>query len=185
MGNEAQKNQDRRMYNAEYKALFQGEGIDIGCGHWPVTNDCMTWDKVNGDATHMKGMKDEQFDWVHSSHCLEHLHDPKLALKNWWRLVKPYGYLIVTVPCFFLYEKKNWPSRFNTDHKQKFTILPQPGTIPVLSLYTDLKGCQVRWVRTNDNKFSYSDKISDQTGGAAQAEIEIVTQKIDTFWTEV
>ncbi len=55
---------------------------------------------------------------MYSSHCLEHLHVPQEAIKNWFRILKPFGFLIVVVPSRELYEKRvTLPSRFNPDHK--------------------------------------------------------------------
>ena len=182
--NEAEKNAHRREGDGEYAALFTGKGIDIGCGATPVTKTCDTWDKGQGDATYMAGMQDETYDWVFSSHCLEHVERPDVALENWFRLVKPGGHLIVTVPCFFLYEKKQWPSRFNGDHKQRFTILHDSRTISLVDLLSILKKAQVRWIRTNDLDFNYEDEQTDQTRGKAQAEIEFVVRKMENnFWT--
>lgn len=182
--NEAQKNERRRQECPEYGSLFKGKGIDIGCGATPVRPDCDTWDKGQGDATYMAGMQDEKYDWVFSSHCLEHVERPDVALENWFRLVKPGGHLIVTIPCFFLYEKKQWPSRFNGDHKQRFSILADPRTITVSDLLSILKRAQVRWIRTNDEGFDYEDQQTDQTRGKAQSEIEFVVRKMeDNFWT--
>ncbi|MBV5346213.1 MAG: methyltransferase domain-containing protein, partial [Rhodoferax sp.] len=69
-------------------------------------------------------------DFVHSSHCLEHMRDVREALKNWIRIVKPGGFLILTVPDEDLYEQGQWPSRFNTDHKWSFTIHKERSTMP-------------------------------------------------------
>jgi hypothetical protein len=44
------------------------------------------------------------------------------ALARWLEIVKPGGYVIITVPDEDLYEKGVWPSHFNTDHKVSFTI---------------------------------------------------------------
>ena len=58
----------------------------------------MEWDLVNGvDAQHMAGVADNTYDWLHS-HCLEHIHDVDDAVINWIRIVKPGGYLVITVP---------------------------------------------------------------------------------------
>lgn len=69
----------------------------------------------------MSGVEDNHYDTVYSSHLLEHLPDPYEALRNWWRILKPSGYLIVFVPHKDLYEKKaDKPSRWNSDHKWFF-----------------------------------------------------------------
>jgi hypothetical protein len=45
------------------------------------------------------------------------MHDPEAALRQWWALVRPGGYLVVVVPHEDLYEQGMWPSAFNSDHK--------------------------------------------------------------------
>jgi SAM-dependent methyltransferase len=81
-----------------------------------------TWDWDDGDAQFLEGVKDGAFDFVHSSHCLEHLKDPREGLTNWLRVVRPGGYLVVTIPDEDLYEQGIFPSTFNLDHKWTFTI---------------------------------------------------------------
>lgn len=70
----------------------------------------------------MSSCLDNTFDFVVSSHCLEHMVDVCEALKNWIRIVKEGGYLIITVPDEDLYEQNQWPSVYNKDHKHTFTI---------------------------------------------------------------
>jgi len=86
----------------------------------------------------MKTVKDETFDFLHSSHCLEHMVDVRVALKNWVRIIKPGGYLIITVPDEDLYEAGNWPSKFNSDHKHTFTIYKSESWSPVSQNITTL-----------------------------------------------
>ena len=105
----------------EMQAL-QGRGIDIGCGPDPVSPGARRFDLEHGDANVISQFIQEQFDFVYSSHCLEHMHDPRTALLEWWKLVKPGGYLFVTVPDEDLYEQGVFPSRFNDDHKATFTL---------------------------------------------------------------
>lgn len=95
-------------------------GIDIGCGDDPVHDTYRKWDYIygDGDATLMEGVPDQGFDVVLSSHCLEHLDDPVLALQNWYRILRYDGFLIVNVPHRMLYEKRDeLPSKWNHDHK--------------------------------------------------------------------
>ncbi len=129
---ECSKSISRRLANPNFiNRYFVGEGLDIGgkpdplclyrelfCQMGPVR----TWDWEDGDAQYLKGVVDGHYDFVHSSHCLEHLIDPIEGLKNWLRVVKPGGYLIVTVPDEDLYEQGTFPSNFNLDHKWTFTI---------------------------------------------------------------
>lgn len=81
------------------------------------------FDKQQGDAQFvLRYQPESSFDCVHSSHCLEHMKDPVAALRDWWALVKPGGYMIVVVPDEDLYEQAAWPSLFNTDHKTTFRM---------------------------------------------------------------
>jgi ubiquinone/menaquinone biosynthesis C-methylase UbiE len=72
----------------------------------------------DGDAGLMADIPDRAFRTVYSSHLLEHLNDPVEAIRNWYRILQPGGYLIIDVPHMKLYEQQ-WtlPSRFNADHK--------------------------------------------------------------------
>lgn len=121
----------RRLQSGYFNKYITGKVIDIGCGRFdtydgadPVTPDCVMHDKDICDAETMEVYADESFDCVHASHVLEHLNDPIKAIKNWFRLVKPKGHLIITVPHRDLYERQRiLPSRWNADHKTMW--LPQ------------------------------------------------------------
>jgi len=70
----------------------------------------------------MEYVTDNFFDFMMSSHCLEHMVDVHETLKNWIRIIKPGGFLIITVPDEDMYEMGQWPSQFNSDHKWTFTV---------------------------------------------------------------
>ena len=108
-----------------------GDGIDIGAGPdsiaqyyelFPLMKSCRSWDMPDGDAELMDSIKDNTFDFVHSSHCLEHMRNPSIALDNWLRILKPGGHMICLIPDEDLYEQGKFPSTFNADHKHTFTI---------------------------------------------------------------
>lgn len=103
---------------------FEGRSvIDIGCGADPVVPWAEPFDVVDGDANLItEYLPGRSFDVVHSSHCLEHMREPGVALAQWWALVKPGGFLITVVPDEELYEQGLWPSMFNADHKWAFTL---------------------------------------------------------------
>ena len=42
--------------------------------------------------------KDGEWDFVISSHCIEHFFDPIAALKEWYRVIKPGGYIYIIAP---------------------------------------------------------------------------------------
>ena len=129
---ELSKSIPRRMREPDFaRRYFVGDGIDIGgkpdplCLYhelFPLMRSVRTWDLADGDAQFMTSVADNTFDFVHSSHCLEHLNDPREGLKNWLRVTKPGGHIIVTIPDEDLYEQGVFPSTFNRDHKVTFTL---------------------------------------------------------------
>ena len=114
----------RRVRGPDFERQYlSGKVIDIGAGTDPVCPWAEIFDVAEGDANFITRYRaPETYDTVHSSHCLEHLHDPKQALRQWWQLVRPGGYLVLVVPHEDLYEQGFWPSIFNPDHKATFRL---------------------------------------------------------------
>jgi SAM-dependent methyltransferase len=105
------------------RKYLNGRVIDIGAGKDLVCGNAERFDMDDGDANVISRFRPvNHYDAVHSSHCLEHMHDPEAALKDWWALLKPGGYLVVVVPDEDLYEQGIWPSIFNRDHKTTFRL---------------------------------------------------------------
>lgn len=141
MCNETAKAYDRRVKLGWFDKYLVGSGIDIGCGYDKLQSpyasylddvgrlrkfECRGWDTQDGDAQYLRGIADESFDFVYSSHCLEHMVDPSEALRNWWRVLRHGGFLVVVVPDENLYEQGVWPSKGNGDHKTTWTVFPKP-----------------------------------------------------------
>jgi len=130
---ECSKSIQRRLADSNFlRRYFVGDGLDIGgkpdplilySELFPLMKSVRTWDWEDGDGQILDGVPDESFDFVHSSHCLEHLADPTAGLRNWLRVLRQGGYLVITVPDEDLYEQGVFPSTFNRDHKWTFTIL--------------------------------------------------------------
>ena len=133
---ETSKARSRRNQEDFFGKYCNGLGIDIGSGDDKLVvdnpNDWIEvdpWDFEQGDANYMEGVPDQKYDFVYSSHCIEHIATPEVALRHWLRILKTGGYLIVFMPHRDLYEKrKNLPSTFNLDHK--FFIMPDKGEEP-------------------------------------------------------
>jgi SAM-dependent methyltransferase len=153
--------------------FIQGRGIDVGCGPTRVREDAVPWDlsiDPSMDA-HQLAFDDEAFDYVHSSHCIEHLGDPVRALREWWRVLKTDGYLVVVAPDFGLYEQRQWPSRYNADHKTQWSLLK------LANLMGALPGAEILRASRNDALFDYSLRPYDRTLGEALADVEVVATK--------
>ena len=138
-----------------------GRVIDIGAGKDLVCSHAEGFDREDGDANLISRFRPvNTYDAVHSSHCLEHMHDPAAALNEWWSLLKPGGYLVVVVPDEDLYEQGIWPSIFNRDHKTTFR-LDKPGSWSAVShdirkLVAALPGCEIVSAEIQDAHYDYA-----------------------------
>jgi SAM-dependent methyltransferase len=113
----------RRVREGFFEKYCHGQGIDIGYGGDPVTPTVRGWDIEDGDAHEMPGVAAASYDFVYSSSSLEHMDDPVKAVTRWWEILRPGGYLIISVPDRDLFEKKKTlPSRFSLDHKHFFLL---------------------------------------------------------------
>ena len=83
---EASKTRD--LMTAEELAYLSSKGIDIGAGDDLIFPNVRRFDQNDGDANRIADFVHDTFDYVFSSHCLEHMVDPKMALLNWWQLVR-------------------------------------------------------------------------------------------------
>lgn len=191
---ETGKSSIRRTSDHRYASRWLvGSGIDIGAGDDPLVNysylyprmkGCMLWDIGNGDAEFLRGQPDNFFDFVHSSHCLEHLNNPTNALENWIRVCKSKGHLVITVPDEDLYEHQQWPSTKNGDHKHTFTLCKQqswsPASINVFDLLKKFvdKVYPIK-IELVDYLYNYNDHGRyDQTyHGNSECAIEIILKK--------
>lgn len=73
----------------------KGMGLDVGAGKWPLPGSIPVDLKDGGDAMELPH---GQFDYVFSSHCLEHLANPVAALEHWRSRLRPGGVLYLYLP---------------------------------------------------------------------------------------
>ncbi len=110
----------------------RGYGLDVGCGPWKAFPHMIGVDWLRGyqdlppfqTDVQLQGdelgiFSDSSLDFVFSAHMLEHVEDAAGMLKEWWRTLKPGGYLILYLP-----EKSLFPCAgeegANEDHKHDF-----------------------------------------------------------------
>ncbi len=176
---ESSKAKARREREGFFEKYCKGRGLDIGYGGDLLVPNCQGWDFENGDAQYLYGLENESFDFVYSSHTLEHMVDPMMALQNWWRVIKPDGYLLVYIPHRDLYEKKTrLPSRWNPDHKHFF--LPEdddpPDTLGVAPLLNrSLSGFKIEYLKECRDGWTITDPEIHSNG---EYSIEFVLRKI-------
>lgn len=112
----------------------RGRGLDLGPGPWKAWphftgidnldewNDGSWQPDIRGDITDLSQFADRSLDFVYSSHVLEHLDDTEAVLREWWRVIKDDGYLVLYLPHADLYPRMGEPGA-NPDHLHDF--LPQ------------------------------------------------------------
>ena len=105
----------------------RGKGLDLGCGQRKVWPHCIGMDDgkygkgeadVIGDISDLSMFADKSMDFVFSSHALEDFEDDcvPILLKEWARVIKTDGYLVLYIPSANLYPKVGEPGA-NPLHK--------------------------------------------------------------------
>jgi len=127
MGNEAFK------IRWELPKWTRGRGLDLGSGvaktyqHWISVDNCadealfgahITPDVKIKTCEKLDVFASQSMDFVFSSHLLEHIpyENVKDTLKEWMRVIKPKGYLVLYLPDEDAYPKVGEPGA-NPDHK--------------------------------------------------------------------
>jgi SAM-dependent methyltransferase len=194
IGGGASLSMQRRTLDSRFaRRYFVGYGIDVGGGNdslalfielFPLMKNVFVYDKAQGDAQKLDNVDNAAFDFLFSSHCLEHVYDPAEALGNWIRVVRPGGHLVICVPDEDLYEQGVWPSTFNSDHKTSFTLCKakswSPVSVNVFLLVA--KFCHLvkpLSVATIDHAYRYNLPRFDQTcTPLCESAIEIILKKL-------
>ncbi len=155
-------------YKAESKKIcwevapyLKGRGLDVGAGDFKVLPHVISVDNFNhaqfgfqlrpdikAEADDLSIFGDQSMDFVYSSHTLEHVVDPAKALKEWHRVVKVGGYIILYLPHKDFYPNIGQPGA-NPDHKHDF--LPED-VIGMMPAGWDLLDLQER---NGDDEYSF------------------------------
>lgn len=147
----------------------QGQGLDLGCGkekisEWAFGIDLSKEESVADFAADLGSgltlFADEQWDYIFSSHVLEDMKHPTLVLRDWWRLLKFGGHLVLYLPQKGLYPKAGSmvevaPGEFkplaNADHKQDFEAADILAMLDEFASYEIL----VNEIRGEDDEYSF------------------------------
>ena len=181
VGEEARKANPERLRNGFHDAYLSGGAIlDIGYRGYrddvvPIVPGAIgvELDYPGYDGVTLPFPAESQ-DGVFASHCLEHIEDFQNALRDWFRVLKVGGYLVIMVPHKFLYEKRaDLPSRFNADHKRFYTPASLMAEVEV-SLRPNTY--RLRRLVDNDAGFDYTIPPALHSGGCY--ELELVIEKI-------
>jgi len=112
----------------------RGKGLDLGCGpdkcfpHFTGVDNLkdvtlfgiqMKPDVVVETCERLDDCNDETQNYVFSSHLLEHIDDYASAIREWWRVIKPGGHLVLYLPHRNLYPNCGTEGA-NPDHKHDF-----------------------------------------------------------------
>jgi SAM-dependent methyltransferase len=190
---ECSKSIQRRLSDSNFiRKYFVGSGLDIGgkpdplslyAELFPQIKAVKTWDWEDGDAQFLATVLDGDLDFVHSSHCLEHLVNPREGLRNWFRVVREGGHMVITVPDEDLYEQGAFPSTFNRDHKWTFTIFKNKSwsnhSLNVLDMVQELgSAAEVLKIEQLSSTYRFDLPRFDQTlTPIAESGIEIIIRK--------
>lgn len=161
----------------------QGQGLDLGCGNVKIKPDAIGIDlhspvaDMPRDARKLDYYESEQFDYVYSSHLLEEIQDTVPTLKEWLRVIKPGGNIIL----YQIVESRYFPighPNCNGSHKHHFT------RDDLRNALEDL-GCEFVHYADNPETKEWSFELVMRKKGEIKKEAEKVETQIDRAVTEL
>lgn len=94
-----------------------GHGVDVGCNRheWVYIDrngvPALAIDKEFNDPYDALNLPPSQFDYIHSSHCLEHIPDWVSVLDYWYSKLKKGGVLFLYLPDYSQTYWRPWSNR--------------------------------------------------------------------------
>lgn len=176
---ETKKAEAQRIEENFYDLYMRGFGLDIGyrgAGNFEPVIPTATGIDLDTPGYDGKVLPypDQSQDFVYSSHMLEHVQEPIPVIRDWFRVLKQGGHLIITVPHRDLYEKKQTlPSRWNGDHKRFYRAAQLLSEIEMALVPNTYR---LRQCKDCDDGFNY--ELGPDTHSIGRYEIECVVQKI-------
>ena len=209
VGPETAKTYKEKFDNGFWESFASGAnvldiGYDGGQGCVPLFEHAVgvDLDYPGYDGLHLP-FPDRSQDCVYASHVFEHIEDYRTALREWYRVLKVGGFMIICVPHVWFYEKKpDLPSNWNDDHKRFYA----PGHL-LMEVFESLPHFGYRIRHCIDNDAGWQDGwvkneemvvIGDNTRGGKTVsagtmghssgcyEIELVLEKVMVpYWSVI
>lgn len=186
VGEESSKTYEDKLNSGFFQKYMSGTGLDIGYKGYlqdvvPILDTAIGIEKDDLIDDKLPFPNESQ-DYVYSSHALEHIDDYKQTLQDWYRVLKTNGYLVITVPHQFLYEKikprktnNGRPgSKWNGDHRRFIT---PASLLKEIEESLEPNSYRIRLLEDGDKGYNYS--IGPDKHCAGQCEILVVVQKIE------
>ena len=180
IGRESAKTYASRMYSGFFRTYLSGAKVlDIGYrGGFgetePIVPQAVGVDfgYPGYDGISLPFETNSQ-DAIYSSHCLEHMNNVQDVLLEWLRVLRIGGFMVITVPHQYLYERKvNLPSK-QPEHVRFFS----PSTLLDL-IEKSLEPNTYRVRHMADNDLGYRYDLPTSTHPCGCYEIELVLEKI-------
>lgn len=180
IGREASKSYSAKVYSGFIRTYLSGAKIlDIGYrGGFgeadPIVSQAIGVDfgYPGYDGVHLP-FQDNTQDAIYSSHCLEHMQRLGEVIREWLRVVRVGGYIVVVVPHQYLYERREALPSSHPDHLHFFT----PGKL-MATIEEALAPNSYRVRHLMDNDLFYDYSLPPNTHPVGCYEIELVLEKI-------
>lgn len=112
-----------------WKYLIGYKILDIGYkGYGEKNSKILPWAKgIDKDSKYYNdklqlNFPENSIDGIFACHVFEHLEDPIVIIKDWFKVLKQNKYLVLVLPSLYWYERKRSPSSaFNSDHKNFYS----------------------------------------------------------------
>ena len=166
-----------------------GKGLNIGVEVDPTLKEL--WPKITAVdsitagsggrvAQYLTEVPSDSYDFVHAPRVLQLCQDPKIALLNWVRVLRPGGFIVALVPEELLYELGRWPSRFDAENRSSFTmryVSQIPTSVNLVQALWKLK-VDVEHLSLLSDLWRRDLVPTDQTQSGAECAIEFVVRKL-------
>lgn len=180
---EPAKSWARRVREGFYQRYLQGNGLDIGYLTEQGTGDTITDGAIGVDLSYPGydgtnlPFEDSSQSFVFASHILEHTLNPVQVMGEWFRVIRPSGFLVIEVPHQWLYERQptGGVSVWNEGHFQFYTparLLAQMEQALVMNTY------RIESLKDLDEGYDYSLVDKPQLHPVGCFSIELVVRKL-------